>query len=242
MQRWRFRDRRSPLGDRSDGANTWSETFIDPTTGRQRSVDNPTVAADTIVDLCRRHRVNCTRSSWARPRPAATPPPGRSFGSTTSNRADRSACLGQADGFRAVGWNNRVQQPGPLEFFREPAGCKSKRFSFRRDPRDRAVLGFGTSDSWFTYVSGHDFMGPSADHTFGDAGAALRYRRPLENDLFSVADGHPQGGGDGSEAGGRPTPRDDGVGLCRVGRCGMASGVISSLYPGDRVGVRGQTR
>ena len=151
----------------SGNGNTWSETFLDPSTGRQRMVNNPTVAAGTLVIYV--------------------------GGTSTLHSLE----LGQAGsgGYTATGsedWLNAVEsrgQSGALDDIPTDFGPWGGSIGFSTlakwnlsiaNPQPNQndflsvaiheighLLGIGTSDSWFAQVVNHDFIGRHAEQLFG---------------------------------------------------------------------------
>ena len=173
--------------------NTWSETFIDPATGKQDTLANQCVAANTIV-------IYVGASSGLHSMELGEGAPGGWSATGSSTWLDTVEARGQIHAldskptdfgpwggsisFSAVAnWNfaaSKLPQVGQNDFL-----------SVARHEIAH-ILGFGTAPSWFTYVSGHDFTGPHADKLFGGAVPLFDSNDHWATDTFSTFNGKPQ--------------------------------------------------
>lgn len=174
------------------GGNTWSETFIDPATGKQDTVTNATVAADTIViyvgGTSQLHTLELGEAE-----PGGWSATGSQDWLTTVESRGQSGALspnptdlgpwGGAISFSTLAhWNFSMALPQ----------SNQNDFLSVATHEIAHVLGIGTSNSWFTYVNGHDFVGPHAEKTYGDAVPLFDSNDHWADNTFSTANGHPQ--------------------------------------------------
>jgi hypothetical protein len=142
------------------GNDTWSESVLDPATGQQITVSNPTIANNTIVVYAG----------------------ARSLGGT-------QVSSGGFGGFSASGdqaWVNSLQNRGPLGtmlwggtvtfdtgtnwyFGSSASGLQSNQEDFLSCATHELghVLGFGTAPTWFSQVSNMTFTGPQSEAVYG---------------------------------------------------------------------------
>jgi hypothetical protein len=144
----------------SSGGNTWSETFLDPATGQQDTISNPSVAANTIVVYAGARVLGGNQVSVG------------GFGGYT------------ASGTQA--WLNSLQDRGPLGtllwggsvafdtttnwyFGTSAAGLQANQEDFFTCATHELghVLGFGTAPTWFAQVSNGTFTGPQSEAVYG---------------------------------------------------------------------------
>ena len=144
----------------SSGGNTWSESFLDPATGQQDTISNPSVAANTIVVYAGARVLGGTQVS-----------------------------VGGFGGYSASGtqaWINSLQDRGPLGtllwggsiafdtttnwyFGTSAAGLQANQEDFFTCATHELghVLGFGTAPTWFAQVSNGAFTGPQSEAIYG---------------------------------------------------------------------------
>jgi hypothetical protein len=174
------------------GGNTWSETFIDPAAGKQDTLVNPSVAANTLV-------IYVGASSGLHTMELGEGAPGGWSATGSPTWLDTVEARGQVHAldakptdfgpwggsisFSAVAnWNfsSNLPQAGQNDFLSVA------------EHEIAHVLGFGTSPSWFTYVSGHDFVGPHVLKLAGDSVPLFDSNDHWAMDTFSTANGKPQ--------------------------------------------------
>lgn len=142
------------------GGNTWSESFFDPSTGQEVSVNNPSVAANTIVVYAGARVLGGDQVS-----------------------------VGGFGGYSATGtqaWQNALTSRGPLGtllwggsvafdtttnwyFGTSAAGLGANQEDFFTCATHELghVLGFGTASTWFSQVSNGTFTGPTSESVYG---------------------------------------------------------------------------
>jgi hypothetical protein len=142
------------------GGNDWTETFLDPSTGRMTSRADPVVAANTVVVYV-----------------GARDLPGAAVGITG---------FGQALASGSPAWRNFVETRGPAGttlwgastafdsrtnwyFGASADGIGPGQIDFYSVATHELghALGIGTAQQWFAQVSGRTFVGPSAEAVFG---------------------------------------------------------------------------
>jgi hypothetical protein len=162
------------------GGNTWSEVFLDPSTGRTTRVANPVVPANTLVVYVA----------------------GRNFPDATAGETG----LGEASAAGSGAWRSFVATRGPAGttlwggstafdtttnwfFGTSTVGLGRGQVDFYSVAIHELghALGLGTSDQWFAQVSGRLFLGPNADVVYGGP-------VPLSSELGHWADGLTVGG------------------------------------------------
>lgn len=155
-----FSDRLTALNPGS--GNTWQEQFDNPATGRLVSVNNPVVAANTIV-------IYVGASSGLRALELGQGAPGG--WSATGNetwlqdveaRGQAGALMGQPTDFGPWGGSISFSRCTHWNFSTNPPAADAEDFLSVAIHEIAHVLGFGTSDSWATYSSTGRFTGPDA--------------------------------------------------------------------------------
>ena len=142
---------------------SWSETFIDPSTGAQVSVANPTVAANTIVVYVGGRDLSGTEAG-----------DGGSGGYSASGPQSWLSLVGRrgAGGVGPWGGSLAFDTSGTNWYFgSSAAGIGSNQVDFYSVAVHELghVLGIGTSTQWFGQVSGGTFRGSNAVAAYGGA-------------------------------------------------------------------------
>ena len=160
------------------GNDTWTESVLDPATGQQVTISNPTIGNDTIVVYAG----------------------ARSLGGTQVSD-------GGFGGFTAAGdqaWVSTLQSRGPLGtmlwggsvtfdtgtnwyFGSSASGLAANQEDFLSCATHELghVLGFGTAPTWFSQVSNMTFTGPQSEAVYG-GGVPLTWGNGAELDNITV--------------------------------------------------------
>jgi hypothetical protein len=186
----RFTDHLSAITPNS--GNSWSETFIDPTTGKQDTLANPCVAANTVVIY-----VGASTSLQSLELGEGAPGGWSATGSTTwldtvEARSQLHALDARPTDFGPWGGSISFSAVTKWNFSTKPPQPGQNDFLSVALHEIAHVLGFGTAPSWFTYVQGHDFIGPHTEKALGGPAPLFDSNDHWATDTFSTANGTPQ--------------------------------------------------
>ncbi len=159
------------------GGNTWSETFFNPSTGLQQTINNPTVAANTLVIYVGARPLGNTE--------AGIGGPGGSSESGSQAWVDTVAARGQTGALAAVPtdfgpWGGSISFDNSAQthwyFGTDASGLAANQLDFFTVAEHEIghVLGIGLSPSWQTFVSGNNFVGPASEAAFGGTPVPLQ--------------------------------------------------------------------
>jgi Ca2+-binding RTX toxin-like protein len=150
------------------GGNSWDAVFTNPGTGNQTQIHNMSVPADTII-------VFVAGRDFSGPELGEGGPGGFSAGGTSS-WLNTVKARGQTGALSATEtdfgpWGGAVAfDSGANWYFGTSAtglgGSQNDFFSVALHELGH-LMGIGTADSWFTDVSGSQFIGPNAKTEFG---------------------------------------------------------------------------
>jgi len=163
--------------------NTWQEQFDNPATGRLVSVNNPVVAANTVVIY-----VGASSGLQALELGEGAPGGWTATGSETwlqdvEARGQSGALMGHPTDFGPWGGSISFSRFTNWNFSANPPAASAEDFLSVAIHEIAHVLGFGTSDSWNTYSSTGTFTGPHGD--LANGGKPV----PLSADSAHWADG-----------------------------------------------------
>jgi hypothetical protein len=174
------------------GSNSWSETFIDPATGKTDTLANPSVAANTLVIYVGASKLLHTLELGESSPGGWTATGSNAWLDTVEARGQTHALDPKPTDFGP--WGGSISFSAVASWNFSAAAPKSGQNDFLSVALHEIahVLGFGTAPSWFTYVSGHDFIGPHADRLFGETVPLFDSNDHWATDTFSTVNGKPQ--------------------------------------------------
>jgi hypothetical protein len=142
------------------GTNTWSETFYDPSTGQLATVNNPSVAANTIVVYAGGRALGSNQASQGGPG-------GYNAGGTQS-WLNLLNTRGPGGGLL---WGGSVAFDTTMNWYygQSASGLHSNQEDFFTCATHELahVLGIGTAAKWFSQVSNNAFDGPHTEAIYG---------------------------------------------------------------------------
>ncbi|MDB5389405.1 MAG: Calx-beta protein [Planctomycetaceae bacterium] len=150
------------------GNNTWNALFTNPATGTQTSVHNLVVPTDTIVLYAGGRDLSQGTLGVGGPGGYSGVP--NSFFTTVDQRGQAGAAGSHPTDFGPWGGSITFDTVGTDWYFgTTPPDPSSPQYDFMSVAMHEIghVLGFGTSDSFHTFVSNGTFTGPKADAEFG---------------------------------------------------------------------------
>lgn len=167
------------------GSSTWNAVFTNPATGTQTSVRNLFVPADTIVVYAGGRDLSQDTLGVGGPGGYSGVP--NSFVATVDQRGQVGAAASRPTDFGPWGGSITFDTVGTDWYFGSaPPDSASQQYDFLSVAVHELghVLGFGTSDSFRTFVSNGTFTGPKADAEYDFSGKPL-----LASDRSHWADG-----------------------------------------------------
>jgi hypothetical protein len=142
------------------GGNTWAETFVDPSTGQQDTINNPTVAANTIVVYAGARVLGGTQVS-----------DGGFGGFTGSGTQAWVTSLQDRGPLGSILWGGSVTFDTTTNWYygSSASGLQANQEDFLSCAEHELghVLGFGTAPTWFAQVSNGTFTGAQAESVYG---------------------------------------------------------------------------
>ena len=142
------------------GGNTWQENFIDPSTGQVAYINNPTVAANTIVVYAGARSLGGTQVSQ-----------GGTGGYSASGTQDWVSSLPNRGPLGALLWGGSVSFDTNTNWYfgSSSTGLQSNQEDFISAAEHELghVLGFGTVPTWFAQVSNGTFTGAHSEAVYG---------------------------------------------------------------------------
>lgn len=163
--------------------NTWEEQFDNPTTGQLVSVSNPVVATNTIVIYVGASNSLQTLELGQGAPGGWTATGSESWLADVEARGQAGALLGHPTDFGPWGGSISFSRSANWNLSSNPPPAGTEDFLSVAIHEIAHVLGFGTSDSWNTYITGTGFTGPHAELVNGGKPV------PLSADSAHWADG-----------------------------------------------------
>jgi hypothetical protein len=145
------------------GTNTWNESFYDPANGQIVTVNDPTVAANTIVVYAGARYLGSSQASEG------------AFGGygISGTQAWVNALQSRSPGWGSLLWGGSIAFDTSTNWYfgSSASGLTSSQEDFFTCATHELahVLGIGTSTKWFSEVSGTTFTGPNAEKIYGGA-------------------------------------------------------------------------
>lgn len=140
--------------------NTWSETFFNPATGQQTSIDNPTVAANTLVLYVGGRDIGGPEAGF-----------GGSGGFSASGAQSWLNSLTSRGPGGALLWGGSITFDTSTNWFfgSSTSGLSGNQVDFLSVAEHEFghVLGIGTAPRWFSQSAGGTFDGPTAESIYG---------------------------------------------------------------------------
>lgn len=156
------------------GGNTWAQTFYDPATGQQATVSNPSVAANTLVLYVGGREMSGSEAGV-----------GGGGGYTAyGSQAWLSSLSARGPGFTLWGGSISFDASTNWWFGSSVSGIGANQVDFYSVAVHELghVLGIGTASTWYSDVSGSQFVGSTAESLYGGP-------VPLSPDRAHWADG-----------------------------------------------------
>ena len=152
------------------GSNSWSAVFFNPATGATQNVSNLNVAADEIIIYAGGRNLG---GSLGQGGPGGFSASGStSFRNTVQFRGEPGASGSSPTDFGPWGGSVTFDTTTTWHFGETTAGLGSGEFDFYSVALHELghLFGFGTSDSFSTYVSGSSFTGPESVAAYDGSG------------------------------------------------------------------------
>ena len=143
------------------GSNTWAESFYDPANGQIVTVNNPSVAANTIVVYAGARSLGSSQASQG------------AFGGygISGSQAWINTLQSRSPGWGSLLWGGSIAfDSGTNWYFGTSAsGIAANQESFFTCATHELahVLGIGTAPKWFSQVTNSTFRGPHAESIYG---------------------------------------------------------------------------
>lgn len=143
------------------GTNTWAESFYDPANGQIVTVNDPSIAANTIIVYAGARSLGSSQASQG------------AFGGygISGTQAWINTLQSRSPGWGSLLWGGSVAFDTGTNWYygTSASGIASNQESFFTCATHELahVLGIGTSAKWFSQVSGTNFTGPHAESIYG---------------------------------------------------------------------------
>lgn len=149
------------------GGNEWTSAFIHPGTGAIQTLSNPTIPANTIVIYAGGRDLPGAILGQGGPGGIFSGSGSQEWIDTLLARGQPGALLPNPTDFGPWGGSITFDTLTAWNFSLD--GPVAGLFDFLSVAKHELghVLGFGTADSWDTFVSGSNFVGPAAQAAFG---------------------------------------------------------------------------
>jgi hypothetical protein len=143
------------------GSNTWAESFFNPETGQQVTVNNPSVAANTIVVYAGGRVLGSNQVSMG------------AFGgySLSGSQAWIDTITGRSPGWGNALWGGSIAFDTTTNWYYGAAasGLGSNQVDFFTCATHELahVLGLGTASKWYSQITNNAFTGPHSEAIYG---------------------------------------------------------------------------
>lgn len=143
------------------GTNTWAESFYDPANGQIVTINNPTLAANTIVIYAGARALGSSQASVG------------AFGGygISGTQSWINALQGRSPGWGSLLWGGSIAFDTTTNWYfgTSASGLTSSEEDFFTCATHELahVLGIGTSAKWFSQVSNNEFTGSHAESIYG---------------------------------------------------------------------------
>jgi hypothetical protein len=143
------------------GTNTWAESFFDPANGQEVTINDPRVAANTIVVYAGARALGSSQASQG------------AFGgySISGTQAWINTLQSRSPGWGSLLWGGSIAFDTTTNWYfgSSASGLTSNEEDFFTCATHELahVLGIGTSTKWFSEVSNNAFTGAHAEAIFG---------------------------------------------------------------------------
>jgi hypothetical protein len=154
------------------GSNTWTPSIFHPGTGASFNLaPNLTVPANVIIIYAGGHDITSGPLALGGPGGYSTLSGSSAWKNTVDSRGQAGALAGPPTDFAPAVGTIMFDTAGPAWHFGATTTGISGKYDFLSVATHELghVLGYGTSNSWNTYVSGSNFIGPASVAEYGSS-------------------------------------------------------------------------